>query len=129
MAWTHRITSKDFERGDLFVSVEFTDGVQIVVSRFRITEIEILKQSIATKLVELEDSSAVAGQIPTGQAIDLTPVRRTQTAAEAWHDLFRKWLRIRQAIGAGILTGAEPEVSAIEAKLKADYRTGFLDLF
>lgn len=86
-----------------------------------------------TRVWEFCDAAArsrnLLGAITVGQNVVRPPAPPVPTAEQLWRLDFARWLRVKTAIDAGILTGAEAEVVALKNTVTSGYQAGFLANF
>jgi hypothetical protein len=91
--------------------------------------LESLKSQIKSKLDAVEAARAFADGLAIGP-IDTTPAIPTQAEADKaqFISLYQRWLSVRRAIDAGIITGNETPVANLKASVLTAFKPSYIDI-
>lgn len=138
MAWTATVSKESLVDGSKIFVVTYTDGSRTVTDRFDVqgglTDTE-LSYKVQARIDSLTQQDAAFTAVTIGIVVPLPrPILSppTPTPAEAAQVQFlsdyRQWLNIKKAIDVGILTGKEPRVVALLARVRSEFKQAYLPL-
>lgn len=135
MAWTANLKGKRQEASGVYLTVEFSDGTrgiskEILVNGSTLNDVKKIIKSEVDKQIKNElllDSLPLDTKIPSPDAEIIpgpNPIILTQEELDKQQadTNYFKWLQVRGAIDAGILTGTEPDVVALKELVISEYK-------
>lgn len=130
---TASIISKALDkRGQrLLIGVEFTDGVTVHTMSLPFAptaSFEDIKRRIKSLVDELDQAVVEVDSIVEG-AVDLdTLPELPDIERNKWFGNYSRLEQIQKLIDLGVLTGSEPKVVALRAKVTSDFKPEYLNL-
>ena len=114
MAWTVEILSTETFLNNagiktLRINVRLMNGTDVIDDWFAAPDMETLKQYISNKIAAMDNAMALAGEIAIG-TLDLTPTVALQNR-QAFFNALNRLFYFQRLVAAGVLTGAEKEVT------------------
>ena len=134
--YTAKVQNKAMNNGVLTINVVFSDGTTSIMESCQPSNDDNFKNWVQGRLNQLNAGPVVASKYNDGDVVDLThpaPVTPTMTAADiaqqAWFKNYYKWTKIKTTlIDTGILTGNEPKLVALKAKVISDFLPAYIDV-
>jgi len=124
MAYTARIIRKEKEDGLLRITVEYTNGVDIVRQNIQLNTVpdtDWLKRKIKNRIQELESLDTYVDSVEVG-AVDVSGVGITIDPSDSEASIFQRdyYLldKMKRAVEIGIIEATNTNLVALETKLK-----------
>lgn len=126
--WTPKLFSTTLESGRLIALVGYDNSDDATLSFTEKVDITTFTASVFKSIVKARvDSLSNPPSILPG-SIDTTVVQ-TQADIDLQTFLadYRKWLQVKKAIDAGILTGLEIQVVALKNRVISEFKPAYID--
>lgn len=131
--WTSEITEKVRENGSLRIRVKFTNGTNTVEELYSVNfsnpDINWLKRQVANKILALNNIDSFDASLTLGTfdstIVDPTPSQEDLDKKKFMFD-YGRWLSVKKAIDAGILTGNEVPVQNLLNLVKSEFKATYL---
>lgn len=104
--------------------------IEEVVLRPNLT-LEDIKKQVKRRIDEVTAVHNLADTLAKDTVIDAplnTPPTQAEVDKQTFLEDYRKWVKVKQAIDIGILTGNEAPVVALLNKVKAAFKPEYLDI-
>ena len=134
--WAATVTNKQIDkRGNLVVTVEFTDGVKTITEDFATSQGQAdgwLEEQVSRKLKALEDVTAVV--VPAaGTVIQKLPEPTPEPSGDAQRDAYAaviaRYNQYLAAVRLGIKIDKVQDFIDLKARLADNFQPDYLDLF
>jgi len=135
MKYTAEITNKDLSEGLLVIQVRYvsednTSIVQDSYSTRSVQDANWLQDNIDRKLRELEELDLFVDTIELGVIIPgVKPDTVPNTAKEVYKQDLERFNKLVQILRQGFVESDNAEFVALQAKLKQDFSSDYIDLF
>jgi hypothetical protein len=134
--WAATVTNKQIDkRGNLVVTVEFTDGVKTITEDFATSQEQPsgwLEEQVGRKLKALDGIAATV--VPEVGAVIAKPVDPTpEPSGDAQRDAYAadiaRYNQYLSAVRLGIAIDKEQDFIDLKDRLRTNFRPDYLDLF
>ena len=134
--WAATVTNKQIDkRGNLVVTVEFTDGVKTITEDFATSQGQAdgwLEEQVSRKLKALEDVTAVV--VPAaGTVIQKLPEPTPEPSGDAQRDAYAediaRYNQYLSAIRIGVKVDKVQDFIDLKQRLADNFQPDYLDLF
>lgn len=130
---TATIKSIAKHKGRIAIVVEYNDGTNSWTEELTASasvNLDWLKAQVRQRIKSIADSYAFADSLVIDQVVDITePVPTTaEVERAAWLKKYDKWLSMRRAIEAGILTGTENRITTQKQWLIDNWKNEYFDI-
>lgn len=132
MAWTHKITKKEYVPGkdSIFITILLTDDKQKVFKDLFVKNYDDLKRQIKNEIIKLDDLQTTFDNIPIDSGVDLKPtvseIDPDKISEIEFSDLIDKRRRIVRGIDIGIC--GEEDLVAINGELKSKFKEEYINI-
>jgi len=136
MSWSATVANKQMDkRGNLVVTVEFTDGVKTITEDYATSQGQPdgwLEEQVSRKLKALEDVTAVV--VPAaGTVIQKLPEPTPEPSGDAQRDAYAadidRYNKYLNAVRLGVPVDKVQDFIDLKARLVANFQPEYLDLF
>ncbi len=136
MSWTATVVSKQIDkRGNLVVSVEFTDGAKVISEDFATSQEQAagwLEEQVGRKLKSLDGIAATV--VPDVGAVIAKPVDpEPEPSGDANRDAYaadiERYNKYLNAVRLGIAIDKVQDFIDLKARLSDNFQPDYLDLF
>lgn len=130
--WTATVKNKEFVGGAIRVTVDFSNGTDIVTESCIPQDKDGFTHWVKSRLatfnggVELDSELAVDAPV---EFVEPTPVVPTaeELARQAWFTNYHRLQQVQKLIDLTVLTGSEAPVVALRTKVKNDFLPAYID--
>lgn len=133
MALVATIQNKFKENGRIHLEVRYTDtGVDFTETLyFNATDLLSLQKLVNARKAQIAAIYAFADSLTQGQTIDPPPSDPAPTTLQTDSAIFQqdwnRWVLVKRAIDAGILTGSETQVVNFKARVQTEFQQVITD--
>jgi hypothetical protein len=132
MAWSAKLVSVEKQQGKAHIVINYSDGTSSFNEDQWLSSPQTLNDIVATRIAQLSSVDTFVAGIVLGPLSSTPTPPSIQTAPQIAQNKFlvdyNRWLSVKRAIDAGILTGTEPEVQALKSLVQTEYSAAYINV-